>query len=75
MRHMPPAIYETGERLWRAAYDRLPPLCRERPPNLCVMQTYRRAKGDFMDYHTDARQTYAGQLIAQACPSPTPPHP
>ena len=75
MRHMPPFIAKIGESLWRAAYHRLPKLCRERQPNVCVMQTYRRGRGDFMDYHTDSRQTYPGQKIAQVCtphPQPTP---
>ena len=82
MRHMPPFIAQIGECLWRAAHHKLPELCKERPPNVCVMQTYRRGRGDFMDYHTDSRQTYAGQTIAQArtlptpCPPcPTPPYP
>jgi len=65
MRHMPPFIAQIGECLWRAAHHKLPELCKERPPNVCVMQTYRRGRGDFMDYHTDSRQTYAGQTIAQ----------
>ena len=80
MRHMPTFIAKIGECLWRAAYHKLPELCRERAPNVCVMQTYRRGRGDFMDYHTDSRQTYVGQPIAQAR-TPThafphaPPHP
>jgi hypothetical protein len=65
MRHMPPFIAKIGEALWRAAYHKLPPRCRERLPNMCVLQTYSRQRGDFMDYHTDARQTYYGQRIAQ----------
>ena len=79
MRHMPPFIAKIGEALWRAAYDKLPPLCKTRLPNVCVMQTYSRRRGDFMDYHTDSRQTYAGQKIAQdprtAPPRPAPPRP
>ena len=74
MRHMPIFIAKIGESLWRAAHHRLPPLCKKRPPNVCVMQTYRRGRGDFMDYHTDSRQTYAGQKIAQACNPTHPPH-
>ena len=69
MRHMPPFIAKIGEALWRAAYDKLPELCQQRLPNVCVMQTYSRRRGDFMDYHTDSRQTYAGQKIALVSPT------
>ena len=46
--------------LWRAAHERLPKCCKARPPNLCVLQTYRRSKRDFMDYHTDSRAVQFG---------------
>ena len=69
MRHMPPFIAKIGEALWRAAYDKLPELCQQRLPNVCVMQTYSRRRGDFVDYHTDSRQTYAGQKIALVSPT------
>ena len=59
---MPPAVYETGVHLWHAAYDKLPEDCKKRPPNICIMQTYRRSKGDFMD----ARQSFGEQEIMQA---------
>ena len=75
MRHMPPFIAKIGEALWRAAYDKLPELCQQRLPNVCVMQTYSRRRGDFMDYHTDSRQTYAGQKIAQVILAPPRPAP
>ena len=60
MRHMPPAVYKLGVHLWRASYKRLPRCCRVRPPNQCILQTYRRSKRDFMDYHTDARAVNYG---------------
>ena len=80
---MPKCVYALGVHLWRAAYDRLPDICRKRPPNLAVLQTYSRAKGDFMDYHTDARPTFHGQKIMQVLapafpvrvPLPEPPDP
>ena len=75
MRHMPPFIAKIGEALWRAAYDKLPELCQQRLPNVCVMQTYSRRRGDFVDYHTDSRQTYAGQKIAQVILAPPRPAP
>ena len=61
MRHMPDFVYELGVRLWQAAYERLPPDSRLRPPNVCILQTYVRSKGDFMRYHTDGRPSYSGE--------------
>jgi hypothetical protein len=69
MRPMSIAKATLGYAWWRAAWHGLSKACQERPPDMCFVQRYEARRGErgaFMGYHTDSRETFEGQLVAQA---------